>query len=354
MLDNRLMSIPQSAPSQTAPAVTPERLMQLSWGYAPPLIIEAAVRNGLFDALATQPMTSRDLAGATGTSQRGVTAVMDALVSLGLAARNREGQYVLTPESDTFLVSSRPGFLGGFLSHMSQTIIPSWLSLSESVRTGEPATQVNEESVGGEFFRDFVEALFPLGYPAALGVAKALEFPQDAAIRILDIAAGSGVWSIGFAKTYPRARVTAVDWGAVIPVTQKVVAQHGLSERYTYISDDILEADFGAGYDVATLGQILHSEGDERSRKLIERVFQALKPGGTIVIAEFVANDDRTGPPNALIFSVNMLVHTKTGRAYTFPEIRAWLDQAGFENAELVDIPSPSIIVARKPDSNMR
>ncbi len=323
--------------------------MQFAWGYAPALIIEAAVRNGFFDALATQPMSARELVHATGASERGVIAVMDALIGFALAARDREGRYVLTAESDSFLVSSRPGSLGGFFSHVSRDLIPAWLSLTECVRTGAPAKQVNAQQEGAEFFRDFVEALFPLGYHAALALARSLALPKNAPIRILDIAAGSGVWSIGFAQTYPQARVAAVDWDAVIPVTQRVVARHGLSERYDYIAGDILDVNFGSGYDVAVLGHILHSEGDERSKELLRKVFNALKPGGTIAIAEFLINDDRAGPPQALTFSVNMLVNTQLGRAFTFAEMNRWLQEAGFQEGKPLDVPAPSLIVATKP-----
>jgi len=323
--------------------------MQFGWGYAPPLIIEAAVRTGLFDALESGPKSAKDLAATTNTSERGVVAVMDALVGLALAARNRDGQYLLTPESEAFLVSSRPAYLGGFFAHVSRDLIPGWLPLTDSLRSGEPMRSVNLEDSGSEFFSGFVEALFPLGYHGALSAANALAFPNDEPLQVLDVAAGSGVWGIGFAETYPRARVTAVDWAGVIPTTQKVVARRGLSERYDFIAGDLAEADFRTGYDVATLGQILHSEGDQRSQELLRRVFNALKPGGTILIAEFLVNDDRTGPPSSLIFSVNMLLHTTTGRTYSFSEIAGWLYAAGFENPRLLQDQFPSIVIATKP-----
>ncbi len=323
--------------------------MQFAWGFATPLIIEAAVKNRYFDTLAGQPMNIKELAAATGTSLRGVQAIMDALVGFGLASRNQEGRYVLNAESEAFLVSSRPGFLGGFFTHMSRDLVPAFLSLSECVQSGEPVRRVDAQAGGAEFFRDFVEALFPLAYPAAMALGKSLAFPANAPIRVLDIAAGSGVWGIGIARTNPQAHVSAIDWEGVLPVTKNVVARHGLSDRFNFISGDILEAEFGGEYDVATLGQILHSEGYERSRELLRRVFKALKPGGRVAIAEFVVNEDRSGPPQALIFSVNMLVNTREGRAFSFAELSEWLRDTGFTDPKLLDIPAPSIIVATRP-----
>jgi hypothetical protein len=143
--------------------------------------------------------------------------------------------------------------------------------------------------------------------------------------------------------------VTAVDWPEVLPVTRKTVGRFGLSERFAFVEGDLLVADFGTGYDVATLGHILHSEGEARSRKLLAKVFAALAPGGTIAIAEFLVNEDRRGPVGGLFFAVNMLVNTENGDTYSFAEISSWLEEAGFVDARLVEAPGPSpMILATK------
>ena len=112
---------------------------------------------------------------------------------------------------------------------------------------------------------------------------------------------------------------------------------------------DMSDAPFGSGYDIATLGHILHSEGEQRSRALLKRVFDALAPGGTIAIQEFLVNDERTGPPMGLIFAVNMLVNTDHGDTYSFNEIAGWLRDAGFVDARTLESPGPSpLILATK------
>jgi hypothetical protein len=129
-----------------------------------------------------------------------------------------------------------------------------------------------------------------------------------------------------------------------------MVARHGLAERLQTSPGDLLEADFGRGHSLATIGHILHSEGPERSRRLLKKVYDALAPGGTVAIAEFMPNADRTGPSNALIFTVNMLVHTTEGDTFTFKEMSAWLREAGFRNPRLLDAPAPSpLVLATKP-----
>jgi hypothetical protein len=111
-----------------------------------------------------------------------------------------------------------------------------------------------------------------------------------------------------------------------------------------------MAANFGSGDQIATLGHILHSEGEKRSRQLLRKTFDALAPGGTIAIGEFVANDDRTGPPNALMFAVNMIINTEEGNTFTFAEMSSWLREAGFVNPRQFEAPAPSpLILANKP-----
>src|SRR5262249_47828346 len=147
---------------------------------------------------------------------------------------------------------------------------------------------------------------------------------SDRPLQVLDLAAGSGVWGIAFAKRSPQVRVTAVDWPGVLPATRRTAERQGVADRFRYVGGGLAQADFGGGSDIATLGHILHSEGADRSRALLRKTFAALKPGGTIAIAEWLVNDDRTGPAPGLIFAVNMLVNTEAGDAFTFNEIRGW------------------------------
>jgi SAM-dependent methyltransferase len=332
----------------TSAPVTPERIMQFAWGYVPPLVLEAAVRHRVFDVLDGGPKTLAQVQKETGASERGLAAVMHALVGMNFLAKDMQGQFSLTPESSTFLVSTKPSFQGGLLRHGSEQLIPKWLHLNKIVETGRPATSVNLEEAGGDFFQQFVVDIFPLSYPAAQTLSRHLS--ADTVVRVLDLAAGSGVWSIALAQGSEKATVTVVDWPEVIPATRKTVGKFGLAERYSFIPGDLLQVDFGSGHTVATLGHILHSEGRDRSQELLKKTFQALAPGGTIAIAEFLVNADRTGPLNGLFFAVNMLVNTDTGDTYSFEEISSWLGEAGFINPRTLDAPGPSpLILATKP-----
>jgi ubiquinone/menaquinone biosynthesis C-methylase UbiE len=338
--------------TQQAP-VTPERIMQFAWGYIPALVLEAALTHNVFDTLDGGPKTIQQVHEATSASVRGLDAIMNALVGLNFLAKtgnNGDALYSLTPESSTFLVSTKPSFHGGLLRHTSRQLIPSFLHLNEVVATGKPVHSVNQEGDGAEFFHKFVLDIMPLSYPAAQTLASHLNLSASQQPTALDLAAGSGVWGIAIAQSSPGIHVTAVDWPNVLPTTQQVVARFGLTSQFSFSPGDLNEADFGTGYNVATLGHILHSEGVARSKALLAKVFAALAPGGTIAIAEFLVNPDRTGPPNGLLFAVNMLVNTDNGGTYSFEEISTWLREAGFENPRTLDAPGPSpLILATKP-----
>ncbi len=336
--------------TSVAAPVTPERIMQFAWGYVPPLVLEAAIRHRIFDVLDSGPKTLSEVQKETGASERGLSAVMNALVGLDFLAKDKQGRFSLMPESAAFLVSTKPGFMGGMIRHGSEQLIPKWLHLNKIVMTGKPEAAVNLEGSGGDFFQQFVNDIFPLSYAPAQVLGRHLQASGAGPKRVLDLAAGSGVWGIAIAQGSKDVSVTAVDWPEVIPVTRKTVARFGLADRFSFIAGDLLEADFGTDHTVATLGHILHSEGIERSRALIAKTFHALAPGGTIAIAEFLVNADRTGPLNALFFAVNMLVNTDNGDTYSFEEIRSWLEDAGFVNARTLEAPGPSpLVLATKP-----
>lgn len=342
-----------NSPASPRDQVTPERLMQMAWGYAPPLAIESGIQLSIFDTLDGGPKTLDQIASATKCSTRGLSALLNMLVGLSFLKRSGADAYELTPESSAFLVSAKPGFQGGIFKHASRQLIPKWLHLTEIVRTGAPSANVSGQTEGSEFFEQFVEDIFPMSYQAARNLAEALSISKSTEpVSVLDLATGSGVWGIALAQASPKVLVRAVDWPAVIPVAQRVAKKFGVADRFTFVAGDLLEVDFGAGYQIAILGHILHSEGEKRGRSLLKKTFNALAPDGTIAIAEFLVDEDRTGPVSGLIFAVNMLVNTTAGNTYSFNDIRGWLQDAGFFNVRTLAGPGPSpLILADRPSA---
>lgn len=341
------MDITQTTPSTS---VTSKRLLEFGFGYAPALIIDAAVKYYIFDALDHGPKTLKEIHSATGASKRGLSAVLNALVALELLQKDAQGLYSLTPESAAFLVRSQPNYQGGLFHHICSQLIPNWLRLSEALGTGRPVVAVDSEKEAA-FFLQFVEDLFGLNYAAGQALADVLEISKTSElISILDIAAGSGVWGIALAERSYMVRVRAIDFPTILPITQKIAERHGVGEQFSYTEGDWAKANFGSGHHIALLGHILHSEGVVQSRALLRKTYAALAPGATIVIADMLTNSERTAPVFPLLFAVNMLIHTQDGDTFSFDEIRSWLEQAGFEKVRLVDVPAVSpLILATKP-----
>jgi 2-polyprenyl-3-methyl-5-hydroxy-6-metoxy-1,4-benzoquinol methylase len=333
------------------PPLNPDKVLRYSFAYAPPLMIEAAVRLGVFDALVAAPRTAEDLAKQFGVSHRGLRILLNGLVGLELLTKPHAGHYALTPEADAFLVGGRPAYMGGFFRHTSTQLIPKWLGLTDVVRSGKPSAAVNLEGEGATFFEQFVEDIFPLSRQAALGFADRVGLSTATSpVSVLDVGAGSGVWGVSLAEKSPQVRVTAVDWPGVLKVTRRVAERHGVADRFTFSPGDFSTADFGTGHHYATIGHILHSEGPARSKALLKKVFAALAPGGTVVISEWLVNESRTAPLPGLIFAVNMLVNTQDGDTFSFTEISKWLRDAGFTDVKLLEefqCPSPLTVATR-------
>jgi ubiquinone/menaquinone biosynthesis C-methylase UbiE len=330
--------------SDPSTQLSPQRIMQMTWAFAAPLTLEAAVRHRVFDTLDERPKSLEEIARDTGASLRGLRAILNTLVALELLGKEGD-RYTLTPESSAFLVSHKPGFQGAILRHISSQLLPNWLKLDDIVRTGKPAASVNQEKSGAEFFGEFVESIAFLSEPAARVLADHLFGDLETPAGVLDLAAGSGVWGIAMAKKSPHVSVTAVDWAAVIPVTRRVAQKHGVADRFRFVEGDLLKADFGQGHALAILGQILHSEGEARSRLLLKKVFAALKPGGIVAIAEFIPDEGRRGPVMPVMFAINMLVNTDEGDTFTLSEMSQWLADAGFANIRQLTTPGVSPLI---------
>ncbi len=354
--DQALSTLSPAASTAVRPAcgedLSPDILLALAFGFAPPLMIAAAVRVGLFDWLALGPATTTGLALDLNVSARGLRALCHALAGLGLLQRVGDNEFDLTPLSATYLVRNRPRQnLGMLFTQAATQLIPAWIDLETCLSSGRPYVSANQAGAGEQLFTELVEGLLPLNWPAASRLAAHLS-PSlgESRYRVLDIAAGSAVWSIPFAMGSRNVEVTAIDWARILPITRRVCQSYGVERQYSFVDGDVAEADFGCDYDLALLGHILHSEGEVAARRLLRRVHETLRPGAQVVIAEFLVDDDRSGPISSLIFALNMFVHTDHGDAFSYVQLENWLTDAGFTDCRQLQVDAPSpLILATKP-----
>ena len=321
----------------------------LLWGGWSALAAGAAVELDLFTIIHRGKTTAAEIAAEAQTHESSTRRLLDAMVALKYLTRKKD-RYGLAPASATYLVRSSDLYMEGAGKFASGHLM-GWPELAQAVRTGAPVT-TDEPGARGEFFAMLVRCIFPSGYAAATAAVNSLDRVPRARIRkILDIAGGTGAWSIPFVQAIKGARATLLDLPQVIPVAREYTVKFGVADRFDYIEGDLHQVDLDdGGYDLITLGHVIHSEGREDGVKLIERCFRALAERGMLLIGEFVPNDDRTGPPIAMLFGLNMLLHTPVGDVFTMKEYREWLKGAGFRSIKTIRTPSAvsPLILARK------
>lgn len=323
---------------------------QLFWAPMRLIVLGTAMNSGLLDALKDGPLSSQEVADRLGTNPRATRMILNELCGLEVLEK-KDGRYSLSQEGRMFFTSDSLLSLRSSFRHGEMLAQP-WHGLGSVLKTGEPQQQVDREERGPEFFKELVRTIFPFSYSAATALVGRLRLPSSSAMRILDVAGGSGAWSLPFAQKYAQASVDVADFPAVLEVARDYAEKLGVANRYSYIAGNIQELDFGEKrYDLIILGHICHSLGAHWSDAVIAKCGRALKRGGTLVIADWVADDERSSSEFPLLFALNMLVNTTDGDTFTMSEYREWLSHAGLPDAEMLDpegLPC-DIIVARKP-----
>ena len=304
-----------------------------------------AIELDVFSHIAKGKRTVQEVAEAAGASARGMACLLDALTAIGYL-RKTGIRYGLQPLSDAFLVPSKKTYIGA-IAHALSLTWDNWKSLTESVKSGRSAEAVNVAEKGKEFFPKLVASIFPGNYAAStVAVSRLPEKERRNIHRILDVAAGSGAWSLAFAQAIPQARVTTVDFPEMTPITREFAEKLGVVAQYDYLAGDLRQVDFGREtYDLVILGHIIHSEGETHGKELLRKSHASLRPGGKLLIAEYVPNDARSGPAMPLLFGLNMLLQTEQGNVFTLREYRAWLKAAGFRKVTTIPVPPPSTVI---------
>lgn len=330
-------------------ALTPVRLQQLSFSFAAARALSAGVQLRIFSHLAGRRATAEEVARDAGASARGTRMLLDALVGLELCTK--EGDvYGLTPLADEFLVDSKENYVGALME--TESTWETWGRLTEVIRTGRPVRRINEYSTASGFFPRLIRGLHVFNLEPARRAAEALGAGElYKGLSVIDVACGTAVWSLAVAESDPAARVTAQDFPDVLIEARRHVERLGLCDRYDYLPGDLKEVELGEErFDLAFVGNILHSLGESASRGLLRKLYAALVHGGRVAVVEKMPDDQRTGPAYPLLFALNMLINTEDGDTFTLAEISEWLREAGFSSVETLDIgmPSPLIISTKR------
>jgi len=332
--------------STSAPAVAdPGAVWRIIQGFSAYWATVAALDLGLFDALAGGPQALEELAEATGGSPSHLEGLVDALVAVGLLGRAGD-RCSLLPVAETFLVSGARRSMAE-LVRWSPGPWSNWPHLADTVRTGRPPDPV--EDAPGEFYGHLVDATFPTQHAAACRAVEVLGI--GGAPTVLDLGAGAAPWAIAVLETCPEARAVVNDLPDVVPAAIRAAERHGVADRCRALPGDYFEVALDdAVHDVVVLANVCRAEGAEGAAALIARAARALRPGGRLLLADYFLDDDRTGPPAALMLGLTMMAATTRGRVFCRHDFSSWVEASGLTGVEfLVPLPGTEILTAVRP-----
>jgi SAM-dependent methyltransferase len=312
--------------------------------------LTTAIELELFTAVDEGARTSAAIAERCGASPRGARILCDFLATVGLLEKTGDS-YRLAPESAAFLSKRSPAYLGTTARFLGRPELKgNFDNLTAAVRHGGvPPSGNNNVSPENPIWVEFARSMMPMMVPAAHAIAGLIEASPQEPLKVLDIAAGHGVFGITIAKRYPRAEIFALDWKAVLGVAEEHARAAQVQDRYHTIVGDAFTVDVGTGYDVALVTNFLHHFDEPTCTTFLRKMHAALKPGGRVVILEFVPNADRVSPLVPARFSLTMLAGTPAGDAYTLAELEKQLGNAGFGDVSTHALPMPeTVLIARR------
>ena len=329
---------------------SPELFFSTVNAYQRTAVIKAAVELDVFSAIAEGSTTPAAIAARCQASERGTRILCDTLVINGFLTK-QAGQYGLTQDSALFLDKRSPAYLGGVVEFLLDPMMVAGLSdVTGAVRKG--GTTIGDEgtvSPENPVWVKFARAMMPMMMPGAMAMAKLVSVDPGRKIRVLDIAAGHGIFGIAFAQAYPNVEVTALDWASVLTVASENAARFGVADRHHLLPGSAFEVDFGTGYDLILLTNFLHHFDVATNEKLLKKVHDALAEGGRALTLEFIPDDERVTPTMMASFALTMLGSTAAGDAYTFAEYEQMFAHAGFTKNEMHELPpTQRLIVSYK------
>jgi len=320
-------------------------------GYRAAQVMITCSQLGIFQHLAEAAQTAPGLAAKTQTDSNALSRLLNAAVALNLLVKSETGEYTNAPLAAVCLAGEGEYFLGR-LVRREGAFYQRWSYLPEAVRSGQrPEANIRDEGQT-DWVRDFELALFDLSRTVGPAVAEALALPTGRPFRVLDVGGGHGGYSMALARRYPHLQAVVFELPAAAEVAREIIAGEGMADRVSVQVGDFQKDELGNGFDLLLLFGVLVSETAAGKLALLQKSYRALLPGGRVAIRGFWLDEARTGPPEATLASLHMLLSTDAGDLSTLAEIEGWLVEAGFVQPELVPLPEwlgSSLLVAHKP-----
>ena len=331
---------------------TPMRIIQAVNAFQLTAAMKAAIDLGVFTAIGEGRQTAEAIAEHCDTSTKGMRVLCDFLVVHEFLSKDRL-RYGLAPDAAAFLDKSSPTYLGGIVNfQLGDVQRKAYEDLVPVIRKG--GTVLNEASgtmsKADPMWEEFARSMMSAGMPAAEAIVTLVNARSGVPMKVLDLAAGHGLFGITIAQRNPNATVYAVDWPTVLEIAREHALSAGVAEQWNAIKGSAFEVEFGQDYDVVLLTNFLHHFSPDLIEPLLRKIRHAMKPDGVVVTLEFVPNEDRVTPREAATFAMVMLAMTAEGDAYPFAEYEAMFRNSGFKQNELHRIEGhrQAIILSRR------
>jgi 2-polyprenyl-3-methyl-5-hydroxy-6-metoxy-1,4-benzoquinol methylase len=328
----------------TTPIPSPLPIFEAMRAYQQTAALRAAIQLDVFTAISDGAKTAAEIAAKRGASERGMRILCDTIVTMEMLTKNGN-QYGLTPESAAFLDRNSPMCIATTAEFLTDgDTITGSLTITDAVRKGGTALP-GEGAVEPDnpFWVLFARSMGPLMSMPARMIAERVA--GSGRIKVLDIAAGHGVFGIAVAERNPAAEITGLDWKAVLEVAKENASKAGVADRYHTIPGSAFEVEFGSDYDLVLIPNFLHHFDPATNEGFLRKVHAALKPGGKAVTLEFCPNEDRVSPLTPARFAITMLQNTPHGDAYTAAEVEAMFRNAGFRQNQHEMLPTEQTII---------
>lgn len=293
-------------------------LRRLWGGFRQARVLLTANNYRIFDHL-SKPLSAKALSRRLNTDLRATEILLDALTGLGLL-KKKNNMYSNSALANKFLVSNAPYYQGDILRH-ADVLWKNWSGLDEVLRTGKPYHKWHSQEA-------FILGMHNLAVLKARDVLKTIGL--KGVKTALDLGGGPGTYSIEMARR--GINVTLFDRPETIEIAKKVIqdSRFKVQDSISFIKGDFLVDDFGGGYDLIFISQVLHAYSEKENLQVLRKCKKALNRGGRIVVQEFYISEDLTQPATSALFSVNMLINTESGRCYSPKEIKGWFKKIGF------------------------
>jgi hypothetical protein len=332
----------------SAQEMTPGKLLEISGSYWRTCALHAGVKLDVFTVIGDKPVRADSVAEKLSADTRGLAMLLNALAAMGLLQKKGES-YANTPASAAFLSKNSPGYIGFIIMHHYH-LVESWFRLDQAVITGAPV-RTRASFSDAEWREAFLMGMFNMAMSVAPRIVQTVDLSGRR--HLLDLGGGPGTYAIHYCQANPGLKATVYDLATTRPFAEKTIARFNLKDRIQFVDGDYVgEERLKGSYDAAWLSHILHGEGPQTCRQIITKAVETLEPGGMLIVHEFILNNQKDGPLFPALFSLNMLLGTDDGQAYSEKEIMDMLAGAGLKEIRRIPLDSPNdsgLVLGIKP-----